>query len=264
MAVARKARFSLPIGFGLAFTCIVLLASPSPSAQAAGKGDRKAKTPPTTSTTLAPGLCSAAALQAAQNEVEQELSNRETQLQTLATRITDNKDIPAADASKLSSIVSNERTGIVDGGITGLESTVRSATTCIAVGADARTMMDRFYVFGLVAPQVDLVAMASAETTIVTQATALEPRLEGTVGKAGTNVNDLQGAQNALSDFESMISVASGDLDGVSLSKIIDQVPADYPGDSYILTGYYTLVVGAATSLHAAGEDLHTILTDLG
>jgi hypothetical protein len=234
-----------------------------PSAQAAGKGGKK-KTPPTTTTTLAPGTCAASALVAAQQIAEQELTNRQTQLQTLATRISDNKDIPAADASRLSSIVSGELTGIADGGITGLESTVRKATTCISVAADTRTMIGSFYVFGLVSPQVDLTAVASAETAIVSQATALEPELGDAVTSAGSHAPNLQGAQNALSDFDSMVTAASSDLDEVSLSNIVAQVPSDYPGDSSVLSGYYSQVVSAATNLKAAGVDLHTILDDLG
>jgi hypothetical protein len=257
-----KPRFQLPIAIGLVLTSVVMLASPS--AQAASKGHRKVKTPPTTTTTLAPGLCSALALQKAQQTVEQGLSNRLTQLQTLATRISDNKDIPAADASKLSSIVSTEKTGIIDGGITGLESKVHQATTCLEVGADERTMIDNFYVFGLVSPQVDLTAVTSAESTIVSQAEALEPKLGTAIDDASTHAPNLLGAQNAFSDLQTELTAASSDLSEVSLSKILSQVPSDYPADSSVLTGYYTNVVGAATALSAVGDDARTILTDLG
>ena len=109
-------------------------------------------------------ICTPARFQAGQQLVEQELSNRVTQLQTLGTRVSNTKAIPSADASTIVAIVSAEQTGITDGGIEGLRAVVASASTCAELISDAKTMVVQFWVYALVSPQVDLTAVASVES----------------------------------------------------------------------------------------------------
>ena len=221
-----------------------------------------------TSTALGTGaaanpVCSPATLQSARQNVTQELSNRSTQLQTLTTRVSNTKDIPSSDASALDTIIANEQIGIVDGGISGLESMVPDATTCLQVIVDARTMVRAFRVYSLVSLQVDLTAVATTESAVVTQALAQEPKVQSVISAAQGRGTDVIGAQQAYSDLQAKLAAAQSSLGAVSISTLLAQVPSDYPGDATALVGYHNDVVAVATDLRAADEDLHRIVTDL-
>lgn len=209
-------------------------------------------------------FCSPAALGTAQQTLEGALSNRATQLQTLLTRVSNSKDIPSADASMLDTIVSNEQTGLVDGGIEGLQAMVPKATTCLELLNDAKTMVKDFWVYALISPQVDLTAVASTEGAIVTQATALEPRIQSAITSAEQRGASVTGAEAAYGDLQSRISAASTEVQAVSISTLLSQMPSDFPGDATMLVGYYNDVVGTGADLRAAGEDVRTIVADLG
>jgi hypothetical protein len=179
------------------------------------------------------------------------------------TRVSNTKDISSADSSALDTIISNEQTGIADGGISGLSSMVPDATTCREVITDARTMVLDFRVYALVSPQVDLTAVASTESTIVTQATALEPKIQAAITAAQGRGTDVSGVQQLYSDLQAKLTAAQSALGAVSISSLLAQVPSDYPGDATVLVGYHNDVVAVGTDLRGADEDLHSIVTDL-
>jgi hypothetical protein len=205
-------------------------------------------------------VCSPTRLASTQTIVEQYLSNRATQLQILSTRISNNASIPAPDASSLQSIVSNEQTGLQDGGISGLETTVKSATTCLQLISDARTMVVDFRVFAVVSPQVDLTAVASVEQATITKATGLESRIQAAITAAhqrGVNVDE---AQTAYTSLTSEITDAQNEVSQVSISSLIAQQPSSFPGDASTLTGYHEDVTLAYVELRSAYEDAMTIV----
>jgi hypothetical protein len=179
------------------------------------------------------------------------------------TRVSNTKDVSSADASALDTIITNEQTDIADGGISGLESTVSDATTCLEVINDARTMVRDFRVYALVSPQVDLTAVASTESTVVTQATALEPKIQSAITAAQERGADVSGAQQAYSDLQAKLAAAQSAVGTVSISTLLAQVPSDYPGDATVLVGYHNDVVAAGTDLRSVDEDLQSIVTDL-
>ena len=207
--------------------------------------------------------CTPARIQSAKQVLEQELSDRTTQLQVLHNRIANTKDIPGPDASTLYSIVSTEQTGIVDGGIEGLESVVSSATSCLALIQDARAMVDEFRVYAVVSPQVDLTAVASAEVTIDAQMVDSEPKIEAAISSAGSRGKSVSGADSAYSDMESKLSAAENSVHSVSIASLLGERPSSYPADAAILTGYHEDLVAGGTYLRGAFEDLQTIVTDL-
>jgi hypothetical protein len=205
-------------------------------------------------------VCTPTRLASAQTLVEQYLSNRATQLGILSTRISNTKSIPASDVSSLQSIVSNEQTTLEGGGIAGLETTVRSATTCLQVISDARTMIVDFRVFAVVSPQVDLTAVASLEQAIITKATALEPKIQSAITAAQQRGVNVYGAQTAYAGLASEIADAQNEVSQVSISSLIAQQPSSYPGDTATLVGYHEDVASAGVDLRAAYEDAMTIV----
>jgi len=214
---------------------------------------------------LATGLesspaCSPAGLTSAQTLVQQYLSNRATQLQILATRISNTKSISASDASTLQGIVSNEQTTLDSGGIAGLETTVKSDTRCLQVISDARTMVVDFRVYAVVSPQVDLTAVASVEQAIITNATGLEPKIQSAITAAQQRGVDVSTAQNAYQGLTSEITNAQSEVSQVSISSLIAQQPGNYPADAATIVGYHEDVVAAGADLRAAYEDAMTIV----
>jgi hypothetical protein len=207
--------------------------------------------------------CTSTRLSEAKSLVAQYLANRATQLGTLSTRIQNATSIPAADVSQLQSIISNEKTGITDGGISGLETLVPNATTCLQVIGEARTMVLDFRVYAVVSPQVDLTAVASTESSIISKATALEPKILAAISAAQQKGANVTGAQSALANLETEISNAQSEVGQISISWLLTQQPSDYPADSATLAGYHNDVTSAAAGLRAAYEDARTIITDL-
>ena len=116
-------------GWSLIASASVALVAATPETASAGARLVTSATTARTLGTIGNGstsdpFCSPATLGTAQQTLESALSNRVTQLQTLLTRVSNTKDIPSADASVLATIVSNEQTGLVDGGIEGLQAMV--------------------------------------------------------------------------------------------------------------------------------------------
>jgi hypothetical protein len=204
--------------------------------------------------------CTPARLTSAQTLVEQYLSNRATQLQILSTRVSNTKSIPASDASSLQSIVSNEQTGLDNGGIAGLESTVKGTTTCLGVISDARTMVVDFRVYTVVSPQVDLTAVASVEQAIITKATSLEPKIKSAITAAQQRGVDVTAAETADQGLNSEITNAQNEVSQVSISSLIAQQPSSYPGDAATIVGYHEDLADAGSDLRAAYEDAMTIV----
>jgi hypothetical protein len=205
-------------------------------------------------------ICIPARLTSAQSLVEQYLSNRAIQLQTLSTRISNTQSIPASDASSLQSIVSNEQTGLENGGIAELETTVKSATTCLGVIADARTMVVDFRVYTVVSPQVDLTAIASVEQAIITKATGLEPKIQSAITSAKQRGVAVTAAETAYQSLASEITDAQNEVSQVSIASLIAQQPSSYPGDAATIVGYHEDLGDAAADLRAAYEDAMTIV----
>ena len=207
--------------------------------------------------------CSQARLGTAKQIVEQYLSNRVTQLGILSTRIANSKSIPAPDATALNAIISNEKTRLADGGIAGLQSMVSSATTCIQVVSDAESMVADFRVYALVSPQVDLTAVASAESAIDSQATTDEPKVQQAISSAGQHGKNVSGAQSAYSNLVTEVSDAAAEVGDVPISTLLAQLPSDYPADASTLVGYHEDLVAAGADLRSAYEDFQTIVSDL-
>jgi hypothetical protein len=140
---------------------------------------------------------------------------------------------------------------------------VQSATTCLQVVSDAEAMVSDFRVYALASPQVDLTAVASAESAIDSQATTYEPKVQSAITEAGDHGKDVSGAQSAYTDLVTEVSDSETEVGDVSISTLLAQVPSDYPADAATLVGYHEDVVAAGADLRSAYEDFRTIVSDL-
>ncbi len=207
--------------------------------------------------------CKAATLRSARRLLEQELSTRATQLQYLAKRISGTKDIAAADVTRLNKIVWAEQTSTAGGGIKSLEPKVAKAPNCGALIADARIMVKDFWVYALVSPQVDLTAAASVESTIETQLISMEPKVNAAINAAIQRGTDESAAQATFSDLASRLGGAVSADKAISISTLLAQQPADFPGDLSMIGSYRNYMLTAAADLGDVSSDLRTILGDL-
>jgi hypothetical protein len=260
MGTRTPARLSVVVAIALTFAAIVGF----PVRASAGA-------PTATTTTTSPNpvgpasalACKASTLRSARLVLEQQLSARATQLLLLATRITNTKDIPRADAATLFGIVFHEQISIAGGGIKGLESKVAAAPNCGALIADARIMVKDFWVYALVSPQVDLTAVASVESTIDAQLAALEPNIASVINAAVQRGMDESNAQAAFSDLEAKLAAAQSSVSKVSITTLLAQQPADFPADLSTLVGYHNDVSAAGSNLGDVSSDIRSILGDL-
>jgi hypothetical protein len=169
-------------------------------------------------------------------------------------------DIPPADLPQLNGIVMRDLVVSAGGGIKGLEKTVAKASNCAALIADARTMVKDFWVFALGSPQIDLTAVASVETTVDSQLTAMEPKIDAAINAAAQRGTDVSAAQAEFSDLETQLSASVSAVQKVSVPTLLSQQAVDFPGDLSLIVADHENVVAAGTDLGDVSADLRSIL----
>ncbi len=218
-------------------------------------------------TTTHPGPiagCTASTFSTAQGALESALAGRTTLLGTLQSHLSGAKDLSSANAAALGAILQAELGTIGGSSLSGLLATAQSATTCAQLFATARTMVNGFRVYALVAPQVRLTVGASRATALLAKAAAVEPKIQARITKAASTGKDVSGAQQAFSDLQAQIATATTDVAAVPVTQILAQVPSDYPADQSMLTTARTALANAVQAGRAARTDIQTIRQDLG
>jgi hypothetical protein len=200
--------------------------------------------------------CKAPTLRSDRAQVSRELSMRSTQLLLLATRVSGTKDIPASEVPELNRIVTRELTELAGGGIEKLEKTVAKAPNCGDLMADAHTMVKDFWVYAVASPQIDLSAVASVESAVDTQISAIEPEVNAAIAAGLQKGSDLGTAQSEFIDLETKLTAAVNAVRQVPIPALLSQQPANFPGD-------LSLIVGDHDSVAAAGADLGDVASDL-
>jgi hypothetical protein len=198
------------------------------------------------------GVASAAPSQRfvnAQKKLELQLANRVSQLGRLSTDISSAKSLTSAHATVLSNAVST-----ASNNINALVLKVPNDTTWAALRADQESMYRANRVYAVITPQVFQTIEADSIAAQVATFEANEATLQ-------TSVNDLigqPGYKNALRHFESFVksvnsaATASNKVD----AEVLAQVPADYPGDTYVFVHANRELLSADLALaHAAYDE---------
>jgi hypothetical protein len=263
LAVAGGALGSAPTP--LATTAAVLAGATSSAGTGAGaaSGSNGAGTGSTGSAPAGHPGCTAATFSTAQQRLETALSNRATALDRMSARVQKAAHLPAADASALEAILSAEQSSLDGGGITGLQATVPTETTCQQLASTAKQMVVDFRVYALVARQVNITVCSTGSLFAAQRAAAAEPTIAARISRAQQHGKDVSGAQQAFTDFEQQVSTATGDLSQIDVSTVLAQVPSDYPGDRSTLHDDLATMKRADHALKAARRDLLTIRRDL-
>jgi hypothetical protein len=184
----------------------------------------------------------------AQHKLEQQLANRVSQLGRLAADISAAKSLTPPHATILTNNVSTDTTNI-----NALVAKVPNDTTWAELRADERSMYQQNRVYAVITPQVFQTIEADAIAAQVTTFEANESTLQ-------TSVNDLigqPGYKNALRHFESFVKAvnnAANDSSKVD-AAVLAQVPADYPGDTYVFVHANRELLNADLALAYAAYD---------
>lgn len=191
-----------------------------------------------------------------QQTVEQDLTNRVNQLATLTDRVNSAQYLTSADRSTLQGLLAAETSGIE-----ALVSKVPTDTTCVALRADAHSMVYNYRVYLVMTPQTDLTIVADTETAIASNFEGLEPSLQAAIasmpaGEPQTN------AQAAYTDLVSQVSGAQSAVDGLSVT-LLAQTPAGCPGNRPVFAGAKATETTARADLKAAENDVKQIIHDL-
>ncbi len=204
--------------------------------------------------------CTPANFASAQTAVETQLTDRVTQLNKLVANVngTEGQYLTAADKATLLS----DLTGTELPGIQALQAKVPTDTTCPALVADAKSMVETYRVYMVMTPQADLTIVADTESAIITKVQSTYPTITAAIAAAQAQGKDVSGAQAAFTDLQAQVSAASTAVSGVS-ATVLAQTPAGAPGNKTVFDGAHTSVKTAHTDLTNAHTDITTIVNDL-
>ncbi len=206
------------------------------------------RNPAATPTAPAPA---AATWQQVHDKVAKALADRQAPLATLTASAASNKYLTATDRTALQNLLGPETQGINQ-----LAATVAAATpqntTIAQLRQYAKTMVDQYRVYLVMAPQVHLVTAADTQTDLEVKLARLEPKLQAAIAKAG-NPSD---AVQAYNDLLTEVSKAASATGQANVPAVLKVTPPGYPADGGPLAT-------ARTNLHAAQEDLKAARSDI-
>lgn len=188
------------------------------------------------------------------SRLEAALEARTKTLSRLSASVANNKHLTASDRTALQNRLSPEISGIGQ-----LLQTVESATphntTIAQLRADARTMIDQYRVYAVMAPQVRLTEGADTETFAELRLSNAEARIDAAIQKH-KNPPTAVGAYNDLVTQVSRATSATGEAD---IPAVLEVTPSGYPGDAGALKAARNDLAQARTDLKAARGDLRII-----
>jgi hypothetical protein len=185
----------------------------------------------------------------AQKKLEQQLANRVSQLSRLSMDIKAATSLTAPHSTFLTNVVAT-----ATGNINSLVLKVPNDTTWAALNADQRSMYKDNRVYAVLTPQVFQTIEADAIASQVATFEANEPSLQTAVNA----IIGQPGYKNALAHFAAFVksvNYAAEDSNKVD-TTVLAQVPADFPGDTYVFIHANHELLNADIALaHAAYDE---------
>jgi hypothetical protein len=187
------------------------------------------------------------------------IDRRLTTLGTLTTRTTDARGLTASDRSTLQSQLAAEKSGL-----TSLRSHVAADTDCASLRTDAKSVVETYRVYLLMAPKVHLVIAADSVTAIVnsTKLADAEARLQDGIDKRKGAGKDMTQAQAQLDDMKAKVAAAQSAVASVS-SSVINLEPSGYPGNRPAILAARDSVRAGRADLRAARADARAVIAAL-
>jgi hypothetical protein len=192
-----------------------------------------------------------------QQQLEQQLAGRATQLSHLASDISGAKSLTTADANVLNARVLTE-----EASINALIAKVPTDTTRAELHADNAAMLKDNRVYAVMTPQVFVTIGAD---TVAAQANLLvlnEPALQSEVA----SISGMVGYQNALNHYNNYVSRlghVTTNMAAVTV-KVLAQTPQGYPGNTHVFVNANKAVLNADLGIAYCSYDASVIALATG
>jgi hypothetical protein len=204
-----------------------------------------------------PGIASASvktphSFAADQQQLEQQLANRVSQLARLSA------DVTGATALKAAHVVTlNTNISTASSNINALVIKMPTDTTEAQLAVDRAAMLRQNRVFAVLTPQVFQTIEADAFSAQVVTQQANEASLQSSVN----SILGQHGYTNAFNHYVSFVKAvnnASVDSNDVA-TEVLAQTPADYPGDTHVFVRANRELLAAGIALAHASYDASVI-----
>ncbi len=173
-----------------------------------------------------------------------EINRRFTTLDTLAARVQSATVLTAGARTALAAEISGTQSGL-----TALKGTIDADTTVAQLRIDLPKIATQYRVYLLVAPQVNLVIGADAETVAIGKFQTLAANLAGRIAEAKANGRDVTAAQADLDAMDQNVATAQTQV-GPLVAGLLPLTPAQWNA------GTAGPVLRAARSTEASARDL--------
>jgi hypothetical protein len=187
------------------------------------------------------------------------IDRRLTTLDSLTSRTSQAGGVTDADRQTLLSQLSAEKNGL-----TGLKAHVASDTDCPTLRADAKSVVETYRVYLVMAPKVHLVIVADSITKITNsdKVADAEAKLQAGIDKKKNEGKDMTQAQADLNDMKAKIASARAAVASVS-SSVINLQPTDYPGSRPTIVAGRDSVRAGRADLRSARADARAVIAIL-
>lgn len=196
-------------------------------------------------------------LSTARARCEAAIDVRLAKLDKLDNRVTNAKRLTDAHRQTATNINSKARAGLTD-----LRTKISQDNDAAVLRQDCRSIVLDYRIFALRAPQEYLAIAGDAESAVVAKLESIEPKIQDAIDRAKANGKDVSGAQTAFDDLKAKVADAAKQDDKVA-DTVLGYTPADYSANHNVLLPARTAVKAAAVDLHAARDDVRTIVHDL-
>ena len=188
---------------------------------------------------------------------DQEITRRQTTLNTLTDKINAATKLTSSDKTTLSNEVSTTISGL-----TTLKSQLDAATTLSNAKTDAQDIYTEYRVYAVVAPKVNLVKEADDQQTTEAKLTTLAQKLQSRITADQQAGKDVTTLQSELSDMTSKTNAAQSISSNVE-TTVITVEPTDYNSNHAVLSGDAAQLKTAHADNQAADTDAKNIVSGL-
>ena len=194
-------------------------------------------------------------------QLQAQINQRVSFLQTLSGRIQNSKSLTSSDASTLSAEVGSSSSGDI-AAMQSLLSSTSSITTKAQLQLAYETLYDVYRIYAVVGPQVDLTIMQDQILSVSSELTNLESTLNSLIQANGDN----SAAASAYSNLVTVVAQAQSTANALG-SFPVSLTPTIYNTDP---NGTHTTIVndwqqvkGALANIKTARGDILTILKNV-
>lgn len=212
----------------------------------------------TTTSTAATAGCNATALADIIKNGTAMIAKRQSDLSSLKTKVSDFKNVTAADKQTVLSQIATASSGLA-----ALQKTLNADTTVSGARADCNNIYTNFRVYLLIVPKVQVVRVADNQIVREDALSSLAAnKLSPLVAKSKLSAGDKVTANGLLSEAEQKLRDARA-LSAAAIATVMPLQPSDYNSNHQLMLTYFTNLKTAHTDLTTAHADEVKVFTML-